>query len=141
MKNDNSVARLPLSLRWRKLARASFAMMAQAKTPGLGVSAHFRWRAYAAPAASSIGSTIEGSSFSGLLTRVEIGHIRIEPDEWMELLDIARCATIFFAAVNLDGASFSELNRDNARCRIAPEEQGVLFEFHFSTNSYFILRN
>jgi hypothetical protein len=27
--------------------------------------------------ASSIGSTIEGSSFSGLLTRVEIGHMRI----------------------------------------------------------------
>jgi hypothetical protein len=26
---------------------------------------------------SSIGSTIEGSSFSGLFTRVEIGHIRI----------------------------------------------------------------
>jgi hypothetical protein len=26
---------------------------------------------------NSIGSTIEGSSFSGLLTRVEIGHIRI----------------------------------------------------------------
>jgi len=27
--------------------------------------------------ANSIGSTIEGLSFSGLLTRVEIGHIRI----------------------------------------------------------------
>jgi len=26
---------------------------------------------------NSIGSTIDGSSFSGLLTRVEIGHIRI----------------------------------------------------------------
>jgi hypothetical protein len=26
-----------------------------------------------------IGSTIDGSSFSGLLTRVEIGHIRIGP--------------------------------------------------------------
>src|SRR6266568_9550729 len=35
--------------------------------------------AYAASGASSIGSTIEGSSFSGLLTRVEIGHIRIRP--------------------------------------------------------------
>jgi hypothetical protein len=33
--------------------------------------------AYAASGASSIGSTIEASSFSGLLTRVEIGHIRI----------------------------------------------------------------
>ncbi len=32
--------------------------------------------AYAAEVANSIGSTIEGSSFSGLLTRVEIGHIR-----------------------------------------------------------------
>jgi hypothetical protein len=32
---------------------------------------------YAASAASWIGSTIAGSSFSGLLTRVEIGHIRI----------------------------------------------------------------
>jgi hypothetical protein len=31
----------------------------------------------AAVRASWIGSTIEGSSFSGLLTRVEIGHIRI----------------------------------------------------------------
>ena len=33
--------------------------------------------AYAARGANSIGSTIDGSSFSGLLTRVEIGHIRI----------------------------------------------------------------
>jgi hypothetical protein len=32
--------------------------------------------AYAASVAS-IGSIIDGSSFSGLLTRVEIGHIRI----------------------------------------------------------------
>jgi hypothetical protein len=32
--------------------------------------------AYAAFVAASIGSIIEGSSFSGLLTRVEIGHIR-----------------------------------------------------------------
>jgi malonyl CoA-acyl carrier protein transacylase len=31
---------------------------------------------YAPEAASLIGSRIEGSSFSGLLTRVEIGHIR-----------------------------------------------------------------
>ena len=37
-------------------------------------SAHFN---YAAEVAIAIGSTIEGSSFSGLLTRVEIGHIRI----------------------------------------------------------------
>jgi hypothetical protein len=35
---------------------------------------------YAASVASSIGSTIEGSSFSGLLTRAEIGHIRIKSD-------------------------------------------------------------
>jgi hypothetical protein len=35
--------------------------------------------AYAASGASSIGSTIEGSSFSGLLTRVEIGHICMSP--------------------------------------------------------------
>jgi hypothetical protein len=34
-------------------------------------------RFYAAEFANSIGSTIEGSSFSGLLTRVENGHIRI----------------------------------------------------------------
>ena len=33
--------------------------------------------AYAAEVVNSIGSTIEGSSFSGLLTRVEIGHIRM----------------------------------------------------------------
>ena len=32
---------------------------------------------YAAEVANAIGSTMEGSSFSGLLTRVEIGHIRI----------------------------------------------------------------
>src|SRR5262249_23611866 len=32
---------------------------------------------YAASIATSIGSTIAASSFSGLLTRVEIGHIRI----------------------------------------------------------------
>jgi hypothetical protein len=35
---------------------------------------------YAASLANSIGSTIDGSSFSGLLTRVEIGHIRISPE-------------------------------------------------------------
>lgn len=34
-------------------------------------------RHQAASVASSIGSTIDGSSFSGLLTRVDIGHIRI----------------------------------------------------------------
>jgi hypothetical protein len=38
-----------------------------------------RRSAYAAEVVNSIGSTIEGSSFSGLLTRVEIGHIRISP--------------------------------------------------------------
>ena len=32
---------------------------------------------YVAEAANAIGSTMEGSSFSGLLTLVEIGHIRI----------------------------------------------------------------
>jgi hypothetical protein len=32
--------------------------------------------AYAASVANSTGSTTDGSSFSGLLTRVEIGHIR-----------------------------------------------------------------
>ena len=32
---------------------------------------------YATAMANSIGSTIDGSSFSGLLTWVEIGHIRI----------------------------------------------------------------
>src|SRR6516165_2479249 len=36
-------------------------------------------RHYAASLANWTGSTIEGSSFSGLLTRVEIGHIRIRP--------------------------------------------------------------
>ena len=47
------------------------------------VSAANRWRPlercgpYAASVATSIGSTIAASSFSGLLTRVEIGHIRI----------------------------------------------------------------
>jgi hypothetical protein len=33
---------------------------------------------YAASVAIRIGSIMEGSSFSGLLTRVEIGHIRIK---------------------------------------------------------------
>jgi hypothetical protein len=32
---------------------------------------------YATEVTNAIGSTIEGSSFPGLLTRVEIGHIRI----------------------------------------------------------------
>ena len=32
---------------------------------------------YAAEVSNAIGSTIEGSSFSGLLARIEIGHIRI----------------------------------------------------------------
>jgi hypothetical protein len=32
---------------------------------------------YAAEVANAIGSMIDGSSFSGLLTRVDIGHIRI----------------------------------------------------------------
>jgi hypothetical protein len=35
------------------------------------------YSAYAAEVVDSIGSTIDGSSFSGLLTRVEIGHIRM----------------------------------------------------------------
>jgi hypothetical protein len=39
-----------------------------------GRSARFN---YAAEVANVIGSTIEGSSFFGLLTLVEIGHIRI----------------------------------------------------------------
>jgi hypothetical protein len=33
------------------------------------------WKYYAAEVAIAIGSTIEGSSFSGLLTRVEIGSV------------------------------------------------------------------
>jgi hypothetical protein len=33
--------------------------------------------AYTVVLTNSIGSTIEGSSLSGLLTRVEIGHIRM----------------------------------------------------------------
>jgi hypothetical protein len=33
--------------------------------------------AHEATVANSIGSTVDGSSFSGLLTRVEIGHMRI----------------------------------------------------------------
>jgi hypothetical protein len=41
-----------------------------ARTQAIGVG-------YGAPDANSTGSTIEGSSFSGLLTRVEIGHVRI----------------------------------------------------------------
>ena len=41
------------------------------------VACPFRiWPSYAA-VIGSIGSTIERSSFSGLLTRVEIGHVRI----------------------------------------------------------------
>ncbi len=34
---------------------------------------------YAASVVTPAGSTIDGSSFSGLLTRVEIGHMRIGP--------------------------------------------------------------
>jgi N-methylhydantoinase B/oxoprolinase/acetone carboxylase alpha subunit len=41
------------------------------------------WRDSAGPGRSrggiGLGSIIDGSSFSGLLTRVEIGHIRIRP--------------------------------------------------------------
>jgi len=37
----------------------------------------YRIPSYAASVAGSIGSTIAASSFSGLLTRFEIGHIRI----------------------------------------------------------------
>src|SRR5262249_29554423 len=36
-----------------------------------------RVQCYAASVATSMGSIIDGPSFSGLLTRVEIGHIRI----------------------------------------------------------------
>jgi hypothetical protein len=39
-----------------------------------------RFIPYATAVASSIGSMIDGSSFSGLLTRVEIGHIRMGAD-------------------------------------------------------------
>jgi hypothetical protein len=47
---------------------------------------------YAASVASSIGSTIEGSSFSGLLTRVEIGHIRIKSGRELSSQGAARAA-------------------------------------------------
>ena len=43
--------------------------------PTTGQVATVRLATHAAD--SSIGSTIDGSSFSGLLTRVEIGHIHI----------------------------------------------------------------
>ena len=43
--------------------------------PTTGQVATVRLATHAAD--SSIGSTIDGSSFSGLLTRMEIGHVRI----------------------------------------------------------------
>ena len=46
------------------------------RTRSISKAVSFR-SAYAAEVANAIGSTIEGSSFSGLLTRVEIGHIRM----------------------------------------------------------------
>jgi hypothetical protein len=42
---------------------------------------------YTASVAASTGSMIDGSSFSGLLTRAEIGHIRKGRPEWA---DVAR---------------------------------------------------
>jgi hypothetical protein len=44
------------------------------QVPVLRATAEMRCQAVVA---NSIGSRIDGSSFSGLLTRVEIGHIRI----------------------------------------------------------------
>jgi len=38
-------------------------------------------RTYAASLPKSMGSIIKGSSFSGLFTRLDIGHIRIRPAE------------------------------------------------------------
>jgi hypothetical protein len=59
--------------------KASFS--AEGLAVGLGVWFKIQLTAnewiYAAEVANAIGSTIEGSSFSGLLTLVEIGHIRI----------------------------------------------------------------
>ena len=48
-------------------------------SPRAVMSKHRRGQPKAASVANSIDSIIEGSSFSGLLTRVEIGHIRIRP--------------------------------------------------------------
>ena len=43
------------------------------------LSSPMQRRTYAASLANSTGSMIEGSSFSGLFTRLDIGHIRIRP--------------------------------------------------------------
>jgi hypothetical protein len=57
-------------------------VMGAGQTPGETIGNSLRATnvgkcSYAAEVAIAIGSTIEGSSFSGLLTRVEIGHIRM----------------------------------------------------------------
>src|SRR5262249_60177248 len=60
-----------------EVARRSEASASQKPNNLRSLSSSDNKFAYAASVATSIGSMIDGSSFSGLLTRAEIGHMRM----------------------------------------------------------------
>ena len=61
---------------------------------------------------------------------IEIGDVRIAPDKRMERLDVGNGRAIFFAAVNLDGPSVAQLDRDDPRRRVGAEEERIFLESH-----------
>src|SRR4029079_11122374 len=61
---------------------------------------------------------------------VEIGHIRVAPDKRVKGFDISRGRTVLFAPVNLDGPGFTELDRNDPRCRVGSEKESVVLERH-----------
>jgi hypothetical protein len=70
--------------------------------------------AYAAD--NSMGSTIEGSSFSGLLTRVEVDHIRIGSagnGRRLRGVSLACARGLGFDSLNANKVSLARSNRDD----------------------------
>src|SRR6478672_6383717 len=67
----------PIAGRGEQFQSATAVILGPRPAAALGHFSGHVSSAYAASVATSIGSTIEGSPFSGLLTRVEIDHMRI----------------------------------------------------------------
>src|SRR5947209_1011249 len=61
---------------------------------------------------------------------VEIGDVGVAPDKWLERLDIGPYRTILFASVNFHGSRLTELDGDNPRGRVGPEQELVFLESH-----------
>ena len=61
---------------------------------------------------------------------VEIGHVGIAPDKRVKRLDIGRGRAILFAAINLHGPGFAQLDRNDARGRVRAKKERVFLESH-----------